>query len=623
MLRPQLLAISLQPPSEALPIHPPIPMSSVQPSTPNQQPSELATVLAKPRLHYAQAVWMSLVIGVLVLAPSAYMFEVYGRVLNSRNESTLAWLLLAAVGVYAVLELLELARSRALRRASQQVSQRLSPRVISATFDAGVKRHPTGRGQGPTDLRMVCDFIHSPAITGALDLPASVLCLVLLYAMSVWIGALATLLAMVQIVIGLVQERVSSRPYGEANLAAAEAQIRAAGMLRNAQVIESMGMGAALHKLWARSQARFMLGLSQASDRAGSATSATKLVSVIQGSLLLGLAIWLSLYGQLAGGAGMAIVASILGARVLAPMSQILGQWRNIGSARSAYRRLSELLQFSPPQEPGMALPAPQGMLTADNLVASAPGTDVPILKGVSVGCRPGEMVAVIGPSGCGKSSLSRVLVGIWPTSSGKVRLDGADVYAWQKSGLGPHVGYLPQGVELFDGTVAENIARFEKVDGELVRRAIDEAGIAPLIATLPNGADTRIGDGGVTLSGGQRQRIGLARAVYGDPRLVVLDEPNSSLDDAGDQALMTLLQRLKARGATVVVITHRQQVLALADYLMLMNDGATAKFGPRDEVLAALRQAKERVAAKAPQPQAPPAMPALGNAAVNPGAAA
>lgn len=605
-------------------------MSSAKPTAADSSPSELATALSQPRLHYAQAVWMSLVIGVLILAPSVYMFEVYGRVLNSRSHATLAWLLVAAVGIYAVLELMELARSRALRRASEQVARKLTPRVFTATFDAGVRRHPNGRGQAPADLRAVCDFIHSPAVTGVLDLPASMLCLVLLYAMSVWVGALATLMTLLQVVVAVLQERMSSRPYGEASRASAEAQVRAAGILRNAQVIESMGMGAALHNLWARSQARFMLGLSQASDRAGSATSATKLLSVVQGSLLLGLAVWLSLHGQLAGGPGMAIVASILGARVLAPMSQIMGQWRSIGSVRSAYARLVELLQFSPPEEAGMALPAPNGSLVAENLITTAPGTNVPILKGVTLGCRPGEMVAVIGPSGCGKSSLSRVLVGIWPSSGGKVRLDGADVYQWQKSGLGPHIGYLPQGVELFDGTVAENIARFDRVDDERVRRAIEQTGIGLLIASLPNGADTRIGDGGVQLSGGQRQRIGLARAVYGDPRLVVLDEPNSSLDEAGDTALMALLQQLKTRGATVVIITHRPQVLGLADYVMLMNEGATARFGPREEVLGALRAANERNAAKANPPKAAaPTLAAIasgtpaGTPAVNPGAAA
>ena len=602
-------------------------MSSAKPNAADSPPSELVSALAHPRLHYKQALWMSLVIGVLVLAPSVYMFEVYGRVLNSRSHATLGWLLVAAVGVYAMLELLELARSRALRRASDLVAQRLKPRVFTATFDAGVRRHPGGGGQAPADLRAVCDFIHSPAVTGALDLPASMLCLVLLYAMSVWVGALATLMALLQVVIAVLQERMSSRPYGEASRASAEAQLRAAGILRNAQVIESMGMGSALHRLWARSQARFMLGLSQASDRAGSATSATKLLSVMQGSLLLGLAVWLSLHGKLAGGPGMAIVASILGARVLAPMSQLMGQWRNIGAVRSAYGRLAELLLFSPPEEPGMPLPAPKGSLIAENLMTTAPGTNVPILKGVTLGCRPGELVAVIGPSGCGKSTLSRVLVGIWPSSGGKVRLDGADVHQWQKSGFGAHVGYLPQGVELFDGTVAENIARFDRVDDELVGRAVEQTGIGPLIASLPNGADTRIGDGGVQLSGGQRQRIGLARAAYGDPRLVVLDEPNSSLDEAGDMALMALLQQLKARGATVVVITHRPQVLALADYVMLMNEGATAKFGPRDEVLNALRAANERNAAKANPPKAAvatlaPDTPA-GTPALNPGQAA
>lgn len=566
--------------------------------------SELSQALRQPRSHYLQAVALSLAIGLLILVPSVFMFEVYGRVLNSRNAGTLAWLLLAALGAYVVLELLELARSRVLRRASQQVTNRLMPRIFSATFDAKLQRLPGGNGQAPTDLRMLSDFMHSPAVTGMLDMPGAALCLLLLYVMSPWIGALATLMTLLLIVVGAVQERVSARPYGEANRAAAEAQMRAAGILRNAQVIRSMGMGGALHRLWLRSQARFMLGLGQASERAGSANAATKLLSVTQGSMLLGLAVWIAMQGELMGGPAMAIVASILGARVLAPIAQVVSQWRSIGGARSAYRRLDEMLRAVPAEKPGMALPAPQGLLIAEQVVASAPGASVPILKGVSLGCRPGEMVAVIGPSGCGKSTLARVLVGIWPSTAGKVRLDGADVYQWHKSQLGPHVGYLSQGVELFDGTVAENIARFETVDRELLQRAAEQAGILPLLDTLPQGLDTRIGDGGELLSGGQRQRIGLARAVYGDPQLVVLDEPNASLDEAGDQALMQLLQGLKARGATVVVITHRHQVLALAEHLMLMNEGATAKFGPRDEVLAALQPAQPRGPTHAVAPQ-------------------
>ncbi|MBI3154582.1 MAG: type I secretion system permease/ATPase [Burkholderiales bacterium] len=559
------------------------PFGSPRPTT----GSELAGAIVGPWADYARAAGLSVAIGVLLLAPSAFMFEVYGRVLNSRSHQTLAWLLVAAVGIYAVLELLELARSRVLRRAASLVSRKLAVRVFDASFGAGLRRHPGGSGQAPADLKAVTEFVHSPALTGLLDLPAALLVLALLYAMSAWVGALATVFVLVMLGIGLLQERLSSRPFGEAQRASLEAQLRAAGILRNAQVIESMGMGSALHRLWARSQATFMLRLAQASERAGASMAATRMVSVLQGSLLLGLAVWLAVRGELAGGGGMAIVASILGGRVAAPISQVVGQWRQIGAARAAYLRLAELLRTIPADEPGMPLPAPQGLLIADQIVARAPGGEQPILNGVSLGCRAGQLVAVIGPTGCGKSTLARVLVGIWPSEGGKVRLDGADVHAWHKSQLGPYVGYLPQGVELFDGTVAENIARFDTIRPERVRRAIEDAGIEALVASLPQGLETRIGDGGVQLSGGERQRIGLARAVYGEPRLVVLDEPNASLDEAGDLALAALLQRLKARGATVVVITHRTQLLTLAELVLVMKDGRTARFGPRDEVLA------------------------------------
>jgi ATP-binding cassette subfamily C exporter for protease/lipase len=560
---------------------------------------ELRGVLLQPVVFYRQAVWMSLVIGVLVLAPSAFMFEVYGRVLNSRSFETLGWLLLAALGVYAVLELLELARLRVLQRAGQMVRDRLTERVFDASFEVRLRRLPVGAAQAPGDLRALSDFVHSPIVTGLMDLPAAALCLVLLFVMSPWLGALAMGLLLLQVMVGVFQERTASRPYGEANRAASESQTRAAGILRNAQVIASMGMGADLHRLWRRSQLRFMISLGQASERAGMANAATKFLGVTQGSMILGLAVWLALFDQLLGGPGMAIVASILAGRVLAPVTQIMGQWRAIGAASSAHARLVELLSLAAVAKPGLELPAPKGQLMVENLVAVAPGSQFPILRGVSMGCRAGEMLVVVGPSAAGKSSLARLLVGVWPAESGKVRLDGADVYQWHKSQLGAHIGYLPQEVQLFDGSLAENIARFGEPDMAKLDRAVQVSGIGQLIDSLPNGLQTRIGEEGVMLSGGQRQRVGLARAIYGDPQLIVLDEPSSSLDEAGDQALLKLLAAQKERGATVVVITHRAHVLELATYVLLLNEGATAKFGPRDEVLAAMRESGERHAAK------------------------
>ncbi len=561
---------------------------------------ELRQALQEPRRYYMQALRMSLVVGVLMLAPSWFMFEVYGRALNSRNPNTLWWLLLAAIGSYVALELLEIVRSRALQRAAQAVEARLTTRVFDATFTANLHKVPGSNPHGMNDLRTVTDFMSSPAVTGLLDLPAALLCLFLLYLMNSWLGYLALFAAAVHAGIGWYQERHSSRPYGEASRAALAAQMRAAGTFRNAQVIQSMGMEADMHRRWTESQRRFMLNLGQASDSAGAATAASKMLLQLQGSLLLGLACWLALNNALLGGAAMAIVASILGGRVLAPMAQLVAQWRAIGSVRTSYGRLRALLKAVPIPTPGMPLPAPKGVLTVENLVVTPPGSTTAVLKGVSFGASPGEMLTIVGASAAGKSTLARSLIGVWPAQNGKVRLDGADVFTWHKSQLGPYVGYLSQGVELFDGSVAENIARFGKVDMNLVRQAADEVDITAMIEALPEGFDTQIGDDGASLSGGQRQRIGLARAVYGQPQLLVLDEPNSSLDEAGNKALIDMIQRLKARGATVVSITHRSSMLVAADKLLVLHEGAVQSFGPRDEVLASIKAANEKVRAAA-----------------------
>jgi ATP-binding cassette subfamily C exporter for protease/lipase len=305
------------------------------------------------------------------------------------------------------------------------------------------------------------------------------------------------------------------------------------------------------------------------------------------------------LRNQLNGGAAYMIVGSILGGRVLAPLIQVVSQWQNVINVREAYQRLDSLLIMVPPRQPGMPLPAPSGQLLVESLVAGAPGSPVPILKGVNFGLHPGEVLAVVGPSASGKTTLARMLVGLWPATSGKVRLDGVDVHTWDKNELGPHLGYLPQGVELFDGTLAENIARFGAIDQSKVEAAARAVGLHEFILALPQGYDNTVGREGAMLSGGQRQRVGLARAIYGNPTFVVLDEPNSSLDEQGDAALASAIVQLKSRGTTIVVMTHRTSVLGVADKMLVLNEGQTQMFGPRDDVLKALAEA----AAKARQP--------------------
>ena len=435
--------------------------------------------------------------------------------------------------------------------------------------------------------------------------------LVLFLIHPIW-GWAALIGAVLQVGLAWWNESTTRPPLTQANRTAIAAQQSADGMLRNAEVVEAMGMMRALHGRWWRLQQEFLRLQALASDRAGVFAAITKWVQTVWGSLLLGLGAWLVLENVLPGGAAMMIVGSVLAARVLAPLVQLVTQWRGVVGARDAWQRLEQLLQQVPPQPPVMSLPAPRGALSVEGVIVAPPGTQVPILRGVAFALQPGEALAVVGPSGSGKTTLARALVGLWPSAGGKVRLDGADVYAWPKAELGPYLGYLPQGVDLIEGTIAENIARFGDVDTPRVREAARLVGLDAFIESLPQGYDTPVGPEGVNLSGGQRQRIALARALYGDPVLVVLDEPNASLDEAGDAALVNAIRTLKARGTTFVVITHRTSVLVAIDKILVLADGMTKAFGPRDDVLAALRRAQLPAeagsTAAAPQPLVKPA---------------
>lgn len=562
--------------------------------------SLLRDALLSQRRLFTHAAWISGVAGLMALVPSWFMFEVYGRVLNSRNPRTLAMLLLMVIGVYIVMELLDVVRMRILNRAGDAVDRRLRSRLFDAVFEANLRKQPGGNVQPFNDLKTLRDFISTPLITALMDVPAALVCLVLLFMISPWLGVMALIGACLQAALAWMTERRTMPLLSEATNSSIQAQTYASNTLRNAQVIESMGMLGQIHRRWAKLQRNFLVKQAEASDYGGLNAAAAKLVQTMQSSLLLGGACWLAITNGLWGGAGMMIVASILGGRVLAPLTQMVAQWRAFVTVRDAYSRLNILLGRHAEPVPGMPLPPPKGQLTVEAVVAGAPGAQSPILKGVSFAARPGEVVAVIGPSAAGKSTLARLLVGIWPAATGKVRLDGADVHAWSKAELGPHLGYLPQFVELFDGTVAENIARFGRVDMDKVREAARQVGMTDVIEALPQGFDTRIGEEGAALSGGQRQRLGLARAVYGDPAFLVLDEPNASLDEAGEKALLQLLLALKARGACVVTITHRTTLLPACDRVLVLNEGQVAFFGPRDEVLAALKKANDQARAQA-----------------------
>jgi len=561
---------------------------------------------------YKRAILYSLIIGTLSLAPTVYMLEVYDRVINSRSMITLVMLTVLVIGSYVMMEILELVRQDFFQQLALKFDRTFRRRLFDVAFEANVKRIPGGTIQGFNDLKTLREFLPSGAIMAMLDAPMALVFLIIVFIVSPWLGVLAMLGAMVQVYIAYLTEQKTMPVLTEANRGAIDAQNYANGTLRNAQVIEAMGMMGNIHSKWMVKQRRFLQLQAVASDTAGANNAISKLIQTLQSSLLLGAACWLTIKGEMLGGGGMMMVASILGGKVLQPLAQLVAQWRLVVNARDAYQRLEDLLSYFPPKADSMPLPAPKGVLTVEGVIASAPMSQNPILKGVSFAVMPGETVMIIGPSASGKTTLARLIMGLWPALQGKVRLDGADVFNWNKDELGPHLGYLPQTVELFDGTLAENVARFGDVDMGEVQRVIDQVGLRDMVNALPQGLQTRIGDEGSILSGGQRQRVALARAIYGKPKLVVLDEPNSNLDEAGEAALMNTLESLRAQGASVLVITHRTSVLPQANKLLMLREGQVVMFGPRDEVLAALQKAQaEQQGLPAPAPAPAAARPA------------
>ena len=566
-------------------------MSAQKFQAPAQGP-ELRAALVQLRPFFTRAGWFSLFASVLVLAPSGYMLEVYSRVVDSRSYGTLFWLTVVVLGAYALMELLEWARAEVMRAAAQRFDALLSTRVFDAVFAAKLRNVPGGTAQPLQDFAKLRDFLFSPALLAIMEAPVAILMAVLLFLISPWLGWSAVVFGIAQTLVALWNERRTKQPLMQANQKAFQAQQYADGTLRNAEVIAAMGMLRATHQRWVQKQREFLNLQAQASESAGGFQALGKLLQSTLSSLLLGLACWLLLNNELHGGGGMMIVGSILGGRMLAPLLQVVAQWQAVIGVRESWHRLEALLAAVPKDPENMALPAPRGVLQVEQLMAGAPGSPGVIVRGVAFALQPGEVLAVVGPSASGKSTLARLLVGLWPAASGKVRLDGVDIFSWDKAELGPHVGYLPQGVELLEGTLAQNIARFGEVDMHKVRAAAQAVGVDALIESLPQGYETVVGPGGVRLSGGQRQRIGLARALYGAATLIVLDEPNSNLDDEGDAALARAIAQASARGATVVVITHRTSVLGVAHKMLLIRDGVQQAFGPRDEVLAALQQA-------------------------------
>lgn len=532
-------------------------------------------------------------INLLMLVPSVYMLQVYDRVLPSRNEITLLMLTLIMLGMFAMMSLLEYIRSMVVICISNQLDMRLNTRVYTAVYEANIKNGSSDAGQMLNDLTNLRQFLTGSALFTFFDVPWFPVYLSVIFLFNPWLGLFALLGALLLISLAVINEFVSKKPLAEASKLSIVSGNLASTNLRNAEVIEALGMLPNLRHRWFDLHQQFLSSQRIASERSGRVSAVTKFVRMSLQSLVLGLGGWLAIDGHIT--PGMMIAGSILMGRTLAPIEQVINVWKSYSAARLSYDRLVRLLETYPQRSTGMSLPRPEGVVSVEGVSATPPGSsEAVVLHNVSFGIQPGDVLGIIGPSASGKSTLARVLVGVWPVSEGTVRLDNSDIYQWDKSELGPYIGYLPQDIELFAGTIAENIARFNDIDSEKVIEAAKLAGVHELILRFPDGYNTVLGSSGVGLSGGQKQRIGLARALYGIPSLAVLDEPDSSLDDAGKKALDQAITSLRRRNKTVILITHRTSLLSMTSKLLLLVNGNVNAFGPTQQVLQRLKDAQK-----------------------------
>jgi PrtD family type I secretion system ABC transporter len=557
--------------------------------------TELAEAFSACRVTLGVLLLFSLGMNIMQLAAPLYMLQVFDRVMTTGRVETLVLLTIITAAALLVYGLLDAFRGAILLRTGAWLNDRLSPILLSGSVRARLRGDGAG-AQPLRDLVQVQSFIASPGLSVFFDLPWTPVFLLLTWMLHPSLGLLAVGSAVVLLGLGIANDLITRGPTSAANAAHITSMQHAEATIRNAEVVQAMGMLPALAARWNRGHSTALDAARQAGERGGMLLGLTKALRIFVQSATLGLGAYLVLQGELTGG-GM-IAASILLARALAPVEVAMGTSRQFGLARLAWKRLQARAQAIPPEPVRTRLPSPAGFITFDRVSYTPPGAREPVLQGVSFRAQPGEAVAVIGPSASGKSTLCRLLVGIAEPSSGDVRLDGSEIHHWNTEDFGRNIGYLPQDVELFAGTVRDNIGRMGEVEDEAVVEAAMLAHAHDMIQRLPQGYDTSIGDGGARLSGGQRQRIGLARAVYRCPRLIILDEPNANLDQHGEMALAAAIAELKQRGSTVLIVGHRPSTMAQADRILLLKDGRVELFAPREEALKRMR-----VAASGPRP--------------------
>jgi ATP-binding cassette subfamily C protein len=549
--------------------------------------SQTAAVLASCRGAFIGIGLVSGIINILMLTSSIFMMQVYDRVLGSQSVPTLVALSLIAVAAYLFQGWLDILRGRVLALTGERVDVEIGPKVHAAVVDLPLRAPGANQEalQPFRQLEALRSFLAGAGPVALFDMPWMPIYLLVCFLFHPWLGWLTLGGAVVLVLLTLLTEIKSKGPARAAMEAQSARNAAADAAQRGAEVVRAMGMFPALAARWDKAHESYLLAQRRANHVAGGLSATAKMFRFILQSALLGMGGYLAIRGQIS--SGTIIAGSILGSRALAPIDQAIASWKAFVAARQGYQRLKSLLALYPDQQKPFSLPAPCKTLTVEGLTVAAPGTAKPIARRLSLKLQAGQALGIIGPSASGKSTLARALVGVWPPQAGKVMLDGAALDQWSPEALGPSIGYLPQDVQLFDGTVAENIARFSpEPDPEAVMAAAGAAGFHVQVLALQDGYNTRIGLAGAQLSAGQKQRLGLARALYGKPFLVVLDEPNSNLDAEGEAAVGAAITGLKERGAIAVVIAHRPSAIAAVDFILVMRDGEAVALGPKEEVL-------------------------------------